>query len=117
MLYIQDIKYAYFYWDNVYLWYKGYMLHKHIQIDHFPDGSDGKDSASNVGHLGSIPRLGRFPGGGDGNPLQYSCLKNPMDRGAWWATVMGLQSDMTEQLSIAQNIYRSAGRWMGRQMK
>ena len=67
------------------------MLHKHIQIDPFPGGSDGKESTSNVGDLGSIPRLGRFPGGGHGNPLQYSCLENPMDRGAWWATVMGLQ--------------------------
>ena len=50
-------------------------------------GSDGKESACNVGDLGSIPGLGRSPGGGDGKPLQYSCLENPMDRGAWWATV------------------------------
>jgi len=40
-----------------------------------------------VGDLGSIPGLGRYPGEGNGNPLKYSCLENPMDRGAWWATV------------------------------
>ena len=49
-------------------------------------------------HEGSIPGLGRSPGGGPGNPLQYSCLKNSMDRGAWWATVHGVakESDTTE---------------------
>ena len=49
--------------------------------------SDGKESACNVGGLGSVPGLGRSPGEGNGNLLQYSCLDNPMDRGAWWATV------------------------------
>ena len=49
----------------------------------FPGGSDGKESACNVGDLGCIPELGRSPGGGYDNPLQYSCLENPMDRGAW----------------------------------
>ena len=44
----------------------------------------------NAGDMGSIPGLGRFPGEGNGNPLQYSCLENPVDRGAWWATVHGL---------------------------
>ena len=53
----------------------------------FPDGSDGKESACNVGDQGLIPGLGRSPGVGNGNPLQYSCLENPMDRGAWWAAV------------------------------
>ena len=48
----------------------------------FPGGSDGKESAFNAGDLGLIPGLGRSPGGGCGNPLQYSCLENPMDRGA-----------------------------------
>ena len=47
----------------------------------------GKESACNVGGLGLIPELGRSPGGGHSNPLQYFCLKNPMDRGAWQATV------------------------------
>ena len=51
--------------------------------DNFPGASDGKASAYNVGDPGSIPGLGRSPGEGTGNPLQYSCLENPMDRGAW----------------------------------
>ena len=51
-----------------------------------PGGSDGKESAYNVGDLGLIPRLGRSPGGGNGYPLQYSCLENLKDRGAWQAT-------------------------------
>ena len=53
----------------------------------FPDGSDGKDSACNVGDLGSVPGLGRSPGEGNGYPLQYSCLENSMDREAWQVTV------------------------------
>ena len=48
-------------------------------------GSDGKVSAYNVGDLGSVPGLGRSPGGGNSNPLQYSYLENPKARGAWWA--------------------------------
>ena len=50
---------------------------------YFPGGSDGKTSVYNEGDLGSIPASGRFPGEGNGNPLQYSCLENPMDGGAW----------------------------------
>ena len=53
----------------------------------FPHSSLGKESACNAGNLGSIPGSGRSPGVGNGNPLQYSCLENPMDRGAWRATV------------------------------
>ena len=53
----------------------------------FPAGSEVKGPACNAGDLGSIPGLERSPGEGNGNPLQYSCLENPMDRGAWWATV------------------------------
>ena len=48
----------------------------------FPGSSDGKEFARNAEHAGSIPGLGRYPGGGNGNPLQYSCLESPMDRGA-----------------------------------
>ena len=55
----------------------------------FPGGSDGKESVRSVGDVGLIPGLGRSPGGGHGNPLQYACLENPMDRGAWQATVHG----------------------------
>ena len=51
----------------------------------FPGGSDGKASVYNVGDLDSIPGSGRFPGEGNGNPLQYSCLENSMDGGTWWA--------------------------------
>ena len=56
----------------------------------FPVGSDDKESACNVGDPCSISGSGRFPGEGNGNPLQYSCLENPTDRGAWWATVHGV---------------------------
>ena len=63
----------------------------------FPGGSDSKASVYNVGDLGSIPGSGRFPGEGNGNPLQYPCLENPMDRGAWcpWGHK---ESDTTERL-------------------
>ena len=54
------------------------------------DGSEVKAFARNAGDLGFIPGLGRSSGGGNGNPLQNSCLENPMDRGAWWATVHGV---------------------------
>ena len=56
----------------------------------FPCGTAGKESACNAGDLGLIPGSGRSPGVGHGNPLHYSYLENPMDRGAWWATVHGV---------------------------
>ena len=61
----------------------------------FPGGSDSKASAYNVGDPGSIPGSGRSPGEGNGNPLQYSCLENSMDREAWWATVHGVTKSQT----------------------
>ena len=61
----------------------------------FPGSSDGKASAYNVGDLGSIPGSGRSPGEGNDNPLQYSCLENPRDRGAWGATVQGVAKSWT----------------------
>ena len=69
-------------------------------IQGFPGGSEVKASAWNAGDPGSIPGWGRSPGEGNGNPLQYYCLKNPMDRGAWQATVHGVakESDRTERL-------------------
>ena len=65
----------------------------------FPGGASGKDylpaSAGDVGDTGSIPRSGRSPGEGNGNPLQYPCLKNPMDGGAWWAAIYGVAQSQT----------------------
>ena len=58
-------------------------------------GLDGKVTACNAGDLGSIPGLGRFPGEGNGSPPQYTCLENPTDGGAWWATVHGVRRSQT----------------------
>ena len=60
-----------------------------LYIYGFPGGSDSKESACNTGNPGLIPGSGRSPGEGNGNPFQYSCLENPMDRGAWQASVHG----------------------------
>ena len=62
----------------------------------FPGSSDGKEYACNAGDLGSIPGSGRSPGEGNGYPLQHSCLKNSMDRGAWQATVHGIAKSWTK---------------------
>ena len=76
-----------------------------------PGGSDSTESTCDVGDLGSIPGLGRSPGGGRGNPLQYSCLEKSMDRRAWWAIVHGSQNighdranKLTPPLYIKQGI-------------
>ena len=61
----------------------------------FLGGSDGKESTCNAGDLSSVPGLGRSPGEGNGNPLQYSCLENSMDRGAWQATVHEVAKSQT----------------------
>ena len=62
----------------------------------FPGGSVVKNPPVNAGDVGSITGLGRSPGEGNGNPLQYSCLENPMDRRTWWATAHAVsKSDMT----------------------
>ena len=63
-----------------------------VQVLGVPGGSDSKESTCNSGDLGSIPGSGRFPGEGNGYPLQYSCLENSKDRGAWWATVTKSQT-------------------------
>ena len=69
----------------------------------FHGGSDGKESACNAGDLVSIPRSGRSPGEGNGNPLQYSCLENSTDRGGWQATVHEVaESGITEKLTFSQ---------------
>ena len=66
-----------------------------ILLMDFPGGSDGKVSAYNVGDLGLITESGRSPQEGNGTPLQYSCLENPMDEGAWLATVHGVEKSWT----------------------
>ena len=72
-----------------------FLYRKTIVVRGFPGGSDGKESACNVGDPGLIPGSGRPPGGGKGNPLQYSCLVNPMDRGGWGATVHVVSKSQT----------------------
>ena len=73
-------------------------LHNHqaLQTMGFPCSSVGKESACSTGDPGSIPGLGRSPREGNGNPLQYSCLENSMDRGAWWAIVHGVTKSRTQ---------------------
>ena len=68
-------------------------------------GSEGKASACNAGDLGSIPRLGRSPGEGNGNPLQCSCLENPRDGGAWWAAVYGVAQSRTRLSDFTFSTY------------
>ena len=76
---------------------KASLLHGIGILQHrdFLGGSEGKASACDAEDPGSIPGLGRSPGEGNGNPLQYSCLENPMDRGAWWPTVHGAAKSRT----------------------
>ena len=74
----------------------------------FPGGSDGKASACNAGDLGSIPGLGRSPGEGNGNPLQYSCLDNPMDGEAWWATVHWVAKSRTQPSDFTHSLTQDA---------
>ena len=68
-------------------------------------GSEVKAPACNAGDLGSIPGLGRSPREGNGNPLQYSCLENPMDGGAWWATVHGVTKRWTRLSDFTLKAY------------
>ena len=63
-------------------------------IEGFPGGSVVKNLPANAEDVGSVPGSGRSPGEGNGNPLKYSCLGNPMDRGAWWATVHGVAKEL-----------------------
>ena len=66
------------------------MIMVYLAQRDFPGRSDGKEFSCNPGDLGSILGVGRSPGEGNGYPLQYSCLENSMDRGAWWATIDGV---------------------------
>ena len=78
-----------------------------ISFHLFPGGAEVKVSACSVGDLGSIPGLGRSPGEGNGNPFKYSCLENPMDGGAWWATVHESQSRTRLHFHFHFSSYRS----------
>ena len=77
----------------------------------FLGGSDVKASAPNTGDLGSNPGLGRSPGKGNGNPLQYSCLENPMGGGAWWATVHGVAKSRTRlsDFTSLRSVFKESG--------
>ena len=72
-----------------------YLVHLWATKYGLPGGSTVKNPPANAGDVGSIPGSGRSPGGGHGNPLQDSCLENPMDRGAWWATAHGVAESQT----------------------
>ena len=80
-------------------------------------GSDGEASARSVGDPGSIPGSGRSAGQGNGNPLQYSCLENSMDGGAWWATVHGVTKSQTRLSDLTSlhlfNLYAEYNIWAG----
>ena len=81
----------------------------------FPRSSVGKESACNAGDLGLISGLGRSPGEGNGYPIQYSCLENPMDRGAWWVTVHGVtrvRHDLvTKETNLDLRTLKPTGNW------
>ena len=76
-------------------------------MNRLPQWLSSKESISKPGDTGSIPGSGRSPGGGHGNPLQYSCLENPKDRGAWWATVHRVTNNQTglKQLNMHECTY------------
>ena len=80
-----------------------------MELTDIPQWLSGKELTCNAGYtgdVGSVPGLRRSAGEGNGNPLYYSCLKNPMDRGTWWATVSGIaESDMTGQLNRNTTTY------------
>ena len=71
----------------------------------FPDGLVVKNPTANAGGLGLISGSGRSLGGGHGNPLQYSCLENPMNRGNWWAIVHGVAKELDMNLRLNNNRY------------
>ena len=66
-------------------------------------------NAGDIGDVGSIPGSGRSPGGGHGNPLQSSCLENPMDRGAWWATVLGVTKSQIQLKRLCMHVHSESG--------
>ena len=93
------MEYIYIYTPHIFFIHSsvnGHLGCIHVYIVGFPGGSDGKAFTHNEGDPGLIPVSGRSPGEGNGNPLQYSCLENSMDRGAWWATVHGVTKSQTQ---------------------
>ena len=87
------------------------FIYFYLTVQGFPDGSDGQESACNAGDPSSIPESGRSPGEGNGNPLQYSCLENSMDRGAWQATVHGVAKSQTRLSDQHAHTQRKRGKF------
>ena len=87
----------------------------HLSIKRgFPDGSVSKESSCNAGQTGDkdlIPGSGRSPGEGNGNPPQFSCLENPMDRGAWWAAVHGVPKSRTPLKQPSMQSHKQVARF------
>ena len=92
---------------QTHLLYGGLIFTVALGFLDFPGGSDGKVSVYNAGDLGSIPGSGRTPGEGNGNPLQYYCLENPLDRGAWEATVHGVAKSWTRLSDFTHSLTHS----------
>ena len=101
--------------------YRQYGIHRQCKITQhekewsnalcFRGGSEDKASPCNAGDPGSIPGLGRSPGEGNGNPLQYPCLENPMDRGAWWAAVHRVAKSRTRLSDFTHSNPMDRGAW------
>ena len=111
---VQDIEYSSLCYKVNNFFYTQYCAYFNPQLlvypsPFFPGGSDGKESTCSVQDPGSIPGLGRSLGEGNGNPLQNSCLQNPMGRGAWWAVYSPWgrrESDTTEPLTVSSGNYK-----------
>ena len=99
---------AFHHWIWYYLWACHWWP---LQCWGFPGGSDGKESTCKAGGLDFIPRLGRSPGGGNGKPLQYYCLENPMDRGAWQASVHGVAKSQTQLKQLSTHCAKCNYHW------
>ena len=96
--------------QTTFLYYFSFLVHCSVCLG-LPWWPSGKESACNAGDLGLIPWLGRFPGGGHGNPFQHSCLENPMDRGAWQATVHGIAQSWTWLKQFSSSMYLRSFMW------